>query len=196
MNKKIEKIINEIIELEDELENRLQESKEKFGYKIKNGMVEFEEEVINKQKKNMKNLANYFKDMPILHLITSPIIYAMIIPAALLDLSLFLFQQIIFRFYKFKRVKRSDYIIYDRHLLNYLNPIEKLNCIYCSYFNGLSAYTQEIAALTELYFCPIKHAKKISNRHSKYRDFLNYGDGEDYQEKLQKLRNSMDSETQ
>jgi hypothetical protein len=191
MNASIEKILNDLAKLEDKLHQELDRSEKELGYKIKNGLVEFEQDIRNKQKKHMKTLKEYFKEIPFLHLITSPIIYAMIFPAIILDISLFLFQQTIFRLYKFKLIKRSDYIVYDRHLLNYLNPIEKLNCIYCSYFNGLSAYTQEIAAQTELYFCPIKHAKRISNRHSKYKHFLNYGDADNYQEKLQKIRDSI-----
>ena len=76
----------------------------------------------------------------------------------------------------------------DRHRLDYLNGIEKLNCVYCGYFNGLIAYIQEIAARTEQYWCPIKHANRIYTIHSRYHKFLEYGEYEDYQKKLAALR--------
>ncbi len=49
-------------------------------------------------------------------------------------------------------------------------------------------YASAIAGRTELYFCPIKHAKKVVARHKYYDKFLAYGDEEDYQKKLKELR--------
>lgn len=51
-----------------------------------------------------------------------------------------------------KFLKRSDYIGFDRHYLGYLNPVEKLNCVYCSYVNGLMQYASAIEGRTEFYF--------------------------------------------
>lgn len=34
--------------------------------------------------------------------------------------------------------------------------MEKVNCVYCSYFNGLMSYLREIAGRTEQYWCPIR----------------------------------------
>jgi hypothetical protein len=78
--------------------------------------------------------------------------------------------------------------VIDRQSLSYLNPIEKLNCVYCGYFNGLIAYVQEIAARTEQYWCPIKHARKLNILHSRYYKFLEYGDCRDYQKRLAEIR--------
>ena len=63
----------------------------------------------------------------------------------------------------------------DRRKLAYLNSIEKFNCVYCEYVNGLIAYVQEIAGRTEQYWCPIKHAMRVKSMHSRYRHFLDYG---------------------
>ena len=79
-------------------------------------------------------------------------------------------------------------MLFDHHYLGYLNPIEKINCLYCSYFNGLMLYASAIAGRTELYFCPIKHAKKVVAQHEFYDSFLSYGDEEEYQKKLKELR--------
>lgn len=76
----------------------------------------------------------------------------------------------------------------DRHHLAYLNSIEKLNCVYCGYANGLLAYAREIVARTEQYWCPIKHAHKLLGTHDRYARFVDYGDAEDFHVDQQRLR--------
>ena len=172
--------ITEIMEQIDKLEQELDK--------------ELDKEIENRkryQKISLKEFFLYFKEIPFLTLITSPFIYAMIIPAWILDIFLFVYQNINFRVYKIPFVKRENYIVYDRGSLEYLHPIEKLGCVYCSYFNGLMAYSSEIAARTELYFCPIKHKKRLAYRHNYYRFFVKYGDAEEYREKLELLRKKL-----
>jgi hypothetical protein len=72
--------------------------------------------------------------------------------------------------------------------LAYLNPIEKLNCLYCAYANGVFAYTTEIAARTEQYWCPIKHALRMKGVHSRYQHFFDYGDAEGYRRGIEQVR--------
>ena len=86
---------------------------------------------------------------------------------------------------------RARYILLDRGQLEYLNWIERLNCNYCGYANGVVAYTREIAARTEQYFCPIKHARRCAGLHSRYRGFLEFGDAEAYQNELSRLRSNL-----
>lgn len=188
MSDKIKEIVDEIESMKAKLVDEIAKQEEHLSYKIKDGYVEFENDVLLKQKENMKHLVAYFRDIPLIHLLSSPIIYAMVVPALLFDIILFIYQQTIFRIYKFKFIKRSDYIVFDRQYLGYLNPVEKFNCMYCSYFNGLMHYAAAIASRTELYFCPIKHAKKVLYEHEYYNQFLSYGDEEDFQKKLEKLR--------
>lgn len=113
-------------------------------------------------------------------LLSAPIIYSMIIPAIVLDIFLEIYHQTCFRLYEIERVKRSEYIIVDRHHLSYLNGLEKINCMYCGYFNGLMSYAREIAGRTEKFFCPIKHAKRRKGHHEHYSQFVEYLDGEGY----------------
>ena len=188
MNDKIREMLEEIEEMKIKLAEEIDKHESHISYEIKNGYVTFEKEVLAKQRENMKNLLSWFREVPLLHLLSSPVIYAMIIPAIFFDIVLFLYQQIIFRIYKFKFIKRNDYMHFDHHYLGYLNPIEKLNCLYCSYFNGLMLYASAIAGRSELYFCPIKHAKKIVSQHEYYDAFLSYGDEQEYQKKLKELR--------
>ncbi len=188
MSDKIKEMIEEIEAMKIRLGEEIAQHEKHISFEIQNGYVQFEEEVLDKQKENMKNLLSWFRDIPLLHLLASPLIYGMLIPAILFDVILFLYQHIIFRIYKFEFVKRSDYILFDRQYLGYLNPIEKLNCMYCSYFNGLMQYAAAIAGRTELYFCPIKHAKKVAYQHEYYDEFFRYGNEDKYQKKLEALR--------
>jgi hypothetical protein len=188
MNDKIREIIDEIEAMKIKLGEEIDKQEGHISYEIQNGYVTFEKEVLAKQRENMKNLLSWLREVPLLHFLTAPLIYAMVIPAIIFDVVLFVYQQIAFRVFKFQFIKRSDYLHFDHHYLGYLNPIEKLNCLYCSYFNGLMQYASAIAGRTELYFCPIKHAKKVVSEHKYYKEFLSYGDEENYQEKLKELR--------
>lgn len=121
-------------------------------------------------------------------LLGAPIIYSMIFPALLLDLFLLLYQGIFFWLVRIPRVRRKDHFCYDRRHLSYLNGLEKLNCLYCSYFNGLMSFAREIAGRTERYFCPIKNAQRRHDPHTQYDVFFEYLDGENYRKKHQDLR--------
>jgi hypothetical protein len=191
MNQKIQEIIEQMEVLEEKLKSEIDEQEKQIGYEIKEGYVKFEENVLKKQRENMQGLFMFIAETPLSHLLSSPLVYAMIIPAMIFDLLLFIYQNVIFRIYGFEFVKRSDFVVFDRQYLRYLNCIERLNCMYCSYFNGLMRYASEVSAKTELYFCPIKHAKKTLYRHRYYKDFLAYGDGEGYQERLEEIRKGM-----
>lgn len=161
MNDRIKEMIEEIEVIKIKLAEELAEHEKDISFEIKNGYVQFEKEILDKQRENMKNLFAWFAEIPLLHLLASPMVYSMIVPAVLFDIILFIYQQVVFRIFKFKFIKRGDYIRFDRQYLGYLNSIEKLNCMYCSYFNGLMQYASAIASRTEFYFCPIKHAKRF-----------------------------------
>jgi hypothetical protein len=115
----------------------------------------------------------------------------MLIPLALLDASVSLYQAICFRVYRIDRVKRSDFLAWDRERLAYLNIIEAVNCAYCSYGNGVIAYAREIVSRTEQYWCPIKHALRIPDPHQRYYDFLEYGDADGYRKRLGEFRDAL-----
>ena len=66
--------------------------------------------------------------------------------------------------------------------------------MYCSYAVGLLAYAREITARTEEYFCPIKHARKILSAHSRYERFLDYGEADNFQGKLEEIRTKLANE--
>lgn len=184
----IEELIENIRYLEEKIDAELAKSQEEFRYQIKKGEVIFEKELLSRHRLLKKNLLQYLLGIQAGSYLVSPIIYAMIIPALVLDLFVTFYHAVCFPVYRIPKVKRSDHIIFDRHKLGYLNLLEKINCVYCGYLNGLAAYTQEIAARTEQHFCPIAHAKKPHQTHSRYHLFFRYGDGERYKNELAHLR--------
>ena len=121
-------------------------------------------------------------------------IYSLIIPLALMDIWASAYQAVCFRAYRLPRVRRSDYLAFDREALAYLNWIERLNCWFCAYANGVAAYVREIASRTEQYWCPIKHALKITSPHHRYQAFVEYGDAEGYRARHGRLREALCAE--
>jgi len=188
---KISQLIDKIHELEDTLKDEIYKKEQSSKQFLKNNKICFEKIVKERLEKEKISSIRYIKDANILYILSSPVIYFMIFPAIFLDISVSIYQAINFRVYKIKRVKRGDYIVFDRHHLPYLNTIEKINCLYCSYFNGLIAYVCEIAARTEQFWCPIRHAKKIAYKHSRYDKFVGFGDYEEYKKRLDELRDEL-----
>ncbi|HEU4891342.1 MAG TPA: hypothetical protein VFT47_07315, partial [Vicinamibacterales bacterium] len=120
-------------------------------------------------------------------------IYSLILPLALLDLWVTLYQGVCFPAYRMARVRRGRFMTFDRHRLSYLNGIEKINCTFCSYANGVLAYTHEVAARTEQYWCPIKHRRRIAGAHRHYAGFFAFGDERGYHRGLNAQRRSLRS---
>ncbi|PKO90990.1 MAG: hypothetical protein CVU15_11300 [Betaproteobacteria bacterium HGW-Betaproteobacteria-1] len=194
MNNRVQQLLEQITALEDELRTALSEQPSSIYFQIKGKRVEFEKSV---REAHSRMKTNFFRWLVIyrpLNLITGPIIYSMIIPLVIADIFISLYQFTCFPIYGIKRVRRGDYIIFDRQQLNYLNFIEKFHCTYCAYGSGMIAYISEIVARTEQYFCPIKHARKVLGTHARYARFLDFGEAEDYEAKLEEFRQQLAKE--
>lgn len=187
----INELIDKIRNLENQLEAEFMEARGELQGRIENGRIIFEENILRQQKELKTRLLKYILDTRLLIILTAPFIYVLIVPLLLLDVFLSLYQAICFSAYGIPKVRRKDFIIFDRARLAYLNGIEKLNCAYCSYGNGLLAYAREIASRTEQYWCPIKHALRVKGAHRRYRNFVDYGNAKAYREQLENLRNEL-----
>ena len=188
MEKNLQAIIEKIKALEKELSEEIQKKEDEFYYKIRRGRVYFDRTVRSKHRQFIKTVSKYLKEANLLNILTVPVIWSCLVPGLFLDFVVSIFQAICFPVYGIPKVQRSKFIIFDRHALRYLNIIERINCTYCAYFNGLIAYVQEIAARTEQYWCPIKHAKRIASIHSRYSKFLEYGDAAGYRKMIESIR--------
>lgn len=191
MDERIEQLVENIKGLEDELRTLLYEQQSKLFKATENGKVEFERAVKDAHKQLKVGLFHWLRTSELKHIISIPFIYGFIVPVVFFDIGVTVYQAVCFRLYGINRVERSRYIVIDRHRLAYLNIVEKLNCLYCEYVNGLIAYAREVASRTEQYWCPIKHARKMVDTHQRYSDFLDYGDAELYQERSEKARKTL-----
>ncbi len=194
MTARIEQIAHDIIRLQAELDREIERRRTALGWSLKAGLVHFEQGLVNEHQKLRLSVGRFLARSSLATIATAPVIYSLILPILLLDLWATLYQAICFRTYRIPRVRRADHIHIDRGQLAYLNWVEALNCRYCSYANGVVAYVREIASRTEQYWCPIKHALKISDPHQRYYQFLEYGDAEGYRGRLEQLREALRTE--
>ena len=183
-----EKLLARIRVLQDELEQEFTRRRAQFRYRLENDRVVFESEIRRHHREFRVRLGTFLRHTRPLVVLSAPVIYSLILPFVLLDLFVTLYQRICFPVYGIARVKRADFIRIDRHHLAYLNGLQKLNCIYCGYCNGLIGYVQEIAGRTEAYWCPIKHAARVGAHHAYYAQFVDYGDAEGFGAGLQTSR--------
>lgn len=179
-----ETLLIRIRELQDDLEAEIARRREAFRYRLDNGKVVFEAEVRRRHREMRVRLLTFLRQTRPMTVITAPVIYSLIVPFVLLDLCVTLYQRVCFPVYGIDRVRRADFVRIDRHHLAYLNALQKLNCVYCGYCNGLIGYVQEIAGRTEAYWCPIKHAARVGAQHAYYAQFVDYGDAEGFESGL------------
>jgi len=193
-NARIQQILNQITSLEEELHAAINEQQTSMFFQIKGKRIEFEKSIKQTHRKLKRSFLRWLVTDRPQNLITGPIIYSMIIPMVVTDLFITFYQYSCFPIYGIKKVSRGDYIVFDRQNLHYLNFIEKFHCSYCAYGSGMIAYISEIVARTEQYFCPIKHARKILGTHARYARFLDFGEAENYEAKLEEYRTSLNNE--
>ncbi|MDO6586457.1 hypothetical protein Q4543_13130 [Salipiger sp. 1_MG-2023] len=191
MTTRIDQILAHIDALYDELENEIAQRREAFRYRLDKGRVRFEAEARRVQRDARIGLATFLVRAPLWHILTAPFIYALIVPFVLLDAFVTVYQAVCFRAYGIPRVRRGDHIRIDRQHLAYLNAVQKLNCMFCGYCNGLLSYVTEIASRTEAFWCPIKHAARVRAPHARYPQFLDYGDAEGFQAGLEAAREAI-----
>ena len=195
MTPPMQDLIDEILRLQRELEAEIDQRREALGWRLRERFVEFEEGIAAEHRRLKTSATRFVVESSLASILTAPVIYSLIVPLVAIDLWANLYQQICFRAYGIPRVRRADYVVFDRAALAYLNWIEALNCRYCSYANGVVAFVREIASRTEQYWCPIKHALKTTDPHRRYVGFLDYGDADGYRTRLEELRTLLREET-
>jgi hypothetical protein len=177
--------------VEAEIETELAKRREELRFRIENRRIVFAEEALRVQRAIKVGLARYLRDANPLIMLSAPVIYSLIVPVALVDLWVMAYQAICFPLYKIPKVRRRDYLVFDRHHLAYLNILEKINCAYCSYANGAIAFVREVASRTEVYWCPIKHARRILGPHPHYQGFADFGDAEGFRARLEQMKDGV-----
>jgi len=191
MTGRIDEIVTRIRTLEAELEAEVKHQAEHLSHDFEEKRLRFEQEVLAQQKRFKMSLLKYLWSSDLRSFMVVPFIYVLIFPLVCLDIFVTIYQLICFPLFGIQKVKRTDYMVFDRAHLAYLNLFEKINCAYCSYGNGLIAFVREVAGRTEQYWCPIKHAKRAYLSHPHYKKFSEYGDAANYQDDLKRIREEM-----
>lgn len=188
MGLQIDELIQSAKELEEQIEKDFRKRREEFLRSVEENRLRVAEEVLAHSRRLQAGLPGYLLRSRPLVALTAPLIYAGLIPMVMLDLFTMLYQAVCFPIYGIPKVRRRDYLVFDREELPYLNVLEKMHCGYCSYANGLAAFFREVTGRTEQYWCPIKHARRIRDAHGRYPRFFEYGDVEAYRKGLERIR--------
>ncbi|MCO8145159.1 hypothetical protein NHN26_07960 [Rhodovulum tesquicola] len=191
MSQTVDTLLARIRELQQGLQDDLEEKRAEFRYRLVSGRARFEEEVLARHRALRVSLLAFLASPRPLFILTAPVSYALILPVVLLDLFVAIYQAICFPVYGIDKVRRGDHVVIDRHQLAYLNGLQKLNCIYCGYANGVLALAREVAARTEQYWCPIKHARRVGDPHALYGNFNDFGDAEGFRARQSALRSDL-----
>lgn len=186
-----EDLAGRLLKAQRELKQDVLTRRRRWRYRVNRGRVWFNQELREQHRRLRQSIPDYIRQANLRNLLTAPIIYSLLLPFAVLDAWVTVYQRVCFPVYGIARVPRRRYFAIDRHKLAYLNGIEKVNCTFCSYANGLLAYVREVAARTEQYWCPIKHARDIPAPHGRYQRFVEYGDARGYREGLPALRRGL-----
>jgi hypothetical protein len=161
---------------------------ERFQLPIPRDDVVFEPESQRLPREERLPFSEYLQQTPWAYVLAAPLIYGMVIPLVVLDVSATFYQHVCFRIWGIPRLRRLDYLVVDRQHLGYLNAFERLHCVYCAYATQLIEYAREINARTEQFFCPIKHARRTPDPHRRTQRFFGYGDGRAYAQGLNRMR--------
>ena len=191
MSSQLENLMQRIRDLQAELEAEIEERRKEFRYRLERNRVVFEEDVRARHRAARERLSSFLAKTRLTVVLTAPFIYALIIPLVLLDLFVSVYQAVCFPVYDIPKVPRRDFIAIDRQNLEYLNKLQKLNCIYCGYANGLIGWVREIASRTEAYWCPIKHSRRMADNHVLYTGFIEFGDEKDFERKVMDQRRAL-----
>lgn len=194
MKENIQRLLSEISKLEEELAAVMNEQQERLHYRIEGSKIRFEENLRRVHHELKTGVIPWLRQSELRNVVSAPFIYAMFVPFVILDISLFVYQSVCFPLYKIPKVRRSNFVVTDRHHLGYLNVIEKMNCMYCGYADGLLAYARQIVSRTEMYWCPIKHARRILDPHRRYARFTDFEVGEQYAAHVAKMREELSAE--
>jgi len=189
----IDEMIDRIRALEDEINQTIDKKRQQFNYQVQQKRVRFEQAAKTHHRQLKTGIFRYLIASGFLSVLFAPVVYMLIFPLVILDVFVTIYQFVCFPIYGIEPVKRAHFIAIDRHQLGYLNLIQKFNCIYCGYANGLLAYAREIAGRSEEHWCPIKHARRIKGQHRGYWSFAEFGDADGLISKETEITNKSDT---
>ena len=106
MNENIRHVLSEIARLEEELATLLHEQQEQLHYRIEGSKIRFEQNLRRIHQELRTGVVSWLLSSEVRNVLSAPFVYAMVIPIALLDAFLFVYQLICFPLYRIPRVRR------------------------------------------------------------------------------------------
>lgn len=191
MNPRLQDLHDRIRHIKEAIEQQLRRRRAELHADFEHRRVAFEQEVLAQQRRFRQGLLRCMAESQWRNVVTAPLIYPLLLPLLLVDLSVTLYQGLCFPLYRVAWGRRRDHMVFERTHLGYLNLIEKLNGAYGSYANGLSSYVREVVARTQQYWCPIKHARRVLGSHPYLAGYADHGDAQGCREGLQSLREAL-----
>jgi hypothetical protein len=92
----------------------------RYGFSLRGRRVIFLKNIRKRNRQFRISSWRYIIPKNIRHVLSLPFIYSMIIPAVILDIFLTLYHHVAFSLYHIPKVRRRDYIVFDRRFLDYL----------------------------------------------------------------------------
>ena len=88
----IDDLVRRLVRLEDQIERKLEAQHTKFRYRLEKKRAVFEEGVVRQHRAIKTGLLSFLRRSPLGTLIVAPAVYGLIVPIALLDLGVSIFQ--------------------------------------------------------------------------------------------------------
>lgn len=105
----------------------LHEQESNVLFQVKGKRVEFEQSIRQAHGRLKTGFFRWLVTNRPQNLLTGPVIYGMIAPLLILDLSVSFYQAACFPIYGIAKLRRADYIVLDRQHLGYLNIHRKIS---------------------------------------------------------------------
>ncbi len=99
MTNQLDLLMERLRTIEAEIEVELAKRREELRYHMENRRIVFEKEVLELHRQIKTRLWRYLAEAHLLTVLTAPVIYAMIVPIILLDLSVMFYQAVCFPVY-------------------------------------------------------------------------------------------------
>ena len=129
MTSSIDDLLSKIKLMEQELLEEIQSQQQNFAYEIQQKRIYFEKQVVQQHKTLCSTVIDYLKNASFKHILTVPVIWAILIPAVLLDITVTLYQADLFSSVWHPQSQTGGLYVFDRRYLSYLNIVEKINVL-------------------------------------------------------------------
>jgi hypothetical protein len=115
MASRIDDLLQRIATLEHELEDEFARVHHRWRYRIAAGRVRFERDARLAHRRLRQSIPRFIRESSPLNLVTALVIYSLIVPIALTDLWVTVYQRLCFPIYGIALVRRSAFIVINRH---------------------------------------------------------------------------------